>query len=240
MRGGNSSMPRLKRGFCAAAAAAAVVVVAAAVAVAVVVVDVVLETPTMGLVTFYFPRLLLFNTNEYVSRSLSLSHFLSFFLLGTDTCNKFMTSFFAFAFIIFVSMFLSHPYYLSLIHSIYRSMELILSHYLSLPIFLSELYLLFLFSFSRFNIYPSPFLTFFYSLFLTNFVSVFVSLSFLMFSLFTFSFLLHMNTNALSLPHLFSLTLSHTPFSHTRKHFLILSHSSIPIQTDCVVGMRRC
>ena len=62
MRGGNSSMPRLKRGFCVADAAAA----------AVVVVDVVLETPTMGLVTFYFPRLLLFNTNEYVSRSLSL------------------------------------------------------------------------------------------------------------------------------------------------------------------------
>ena len=60
MRGGNSSMPRLKRGFCVADAAAVVVV------------DVVLETPTMGLVTFYFPRLLLFNTNEYVSRSLSL------------------------------------------------------------------------------------------------------------------------------------------------------------------------
>ena len=78
MRGGNSSMPRLKRGFCAAAAAAAV---------AVVVVDVVLETPTMGLVTFYFPRLLLFNTNEYVSRSLSLSHFLSFFLLCINNCN---------------------------------------------------------------------------------------------------------------------------------------------------------
>ena len=67
MRGGNSSMPRLKRGFCVADAAAVVVV------------DVVLETPTMGLVTFYFPRLLLFNTNEYVFRSLSLSLIFSHF-----------------------------------------------------------------------------------------------------------------------------------------------------------------